>query len=117
MGIGGKEANQHASYHECVVSPPLWALVLPLVLQELLCVYVSGNDPDTFVMINRQKAIEALRDALSFVAPALVDLMLVRVRTIPAARAKSSHMYASRALPNICTSLPTCFRCCVCGWV
>jgi hypothetical protein len=53
---------------------------------------VAAGDPDSFVMINRQKAVEALKETFSFVAPSLVDLMLVRIRTLPAARAKSSHM-------------------------
>lgn len=64
-----------------------------MTLGFLICELVPvAGDPDSFVMINRQKAIEALKMAFSFVAPALVDLMLVRVRTLPAARAKSSHM-------------------------
>ena len=74
-------------------SVPYHATVTMPSVQLLLCRSpMIGGDPDTNVLINRQKAIETMKEVFSFVAPSLLDLMLVRIRTLPAARGKNTHM-------------------------
>lgn len=60
--------------------------------KEINLLVVQNGDPDTNVTINRQRAVDSLKQGFHFVSPALLDLMAVQVKTLDSSRAKSSHM-------------------------
>jgi hypothetical protein len=72
-----------------------------------VCVDVCpAGDPDTNIVINRQKACIAMRDGFNFLAPALSDLMMVQVRALEAARAKNQHMCVAAVRVALAVTCP-----------